>query len=346
LSGWFTTPAAGWPVTLERLQRLGEPLTESEAITDLRWHVDQRVPLPGRRELRKRWGGWSERAIRDLLADTCRWWDATKGLPPQSRGELEARVPVVQRRLIPPASHSAPTGVPQRSHPGTVKADESGASDPTALPPASHVDPTGVHARAQIHPAPSPTPSPGKPVGPGIEDAPTEISNPLLEAYERAATYWGEIVLRQIGRRPTKGPSRSSKLGGKLLAAIRRDENQVMDALRFVAESQTDRAQKLRTYDGLTVETVLRHVEEYAELWRAHEDRPTAGPSPPRRGQSTAGDGVLAEVRRRLREEAEHGDGGRGGAVLGGPRERGPVEAVGVAGGGDPIGAGLGGSAR
>ncbi len=123
--------------------------------------------------------------------------------------------------------------------------------------------------------------------------------DPVDEAYLQASTYWGEVVHRQIGRRPSHGPKRDTKAGRALLVAVRKDPELVLDAMRFVAESQTERAEKLRTYDGLTVETVLRHLDEYAELWRAHGDRPTArpqeraGPTAPRRGQSTAGDGVL-----------------------------------------------------
>lgn len=125
-------------------------------------------------------------------------------------------------------------------------------------------------------------------------DEPTVLDGPSL-AYLQAAAYFGEVVHRQIGRRPSKGPARSSKAGKRLYAECKRDPERVLDALRFAGESQIERAVKLREYAGLTVETVLRHLDEYAELWRAHGDRPPPARGPPLNGRRMghAGDGVL-----------------------------------------------------
>jgi hypothetical protein len=81
-----------------------------------------------------------------------------------------------------------------------------------------------------------------------------------------------------------------------------------------------------------------------ALAWEA-AGRPRAGPGPPRRGQSTAGDGAIEEARRQLRE-ARHGDSGRGDAVLGGDRGDRPGPPVVEASGDRPGGPGLGGGAR
>jgi hypothetical protein len=92
------------------------------------------------------------------------------------------------------------------------------------------------------------------------------------------AGYFGGAVPRAIGRRESKGPERGSNLGQKLLRAVRADADLVLDAMRLVAEGAGSKADFLRGYDGLSVATVLAHVDEYAELWRAQR-----GTGPPAR---------------------------------------------------------------
>ena len=159
----------------------------------------------------------------------------------------------------------------------TTPAIADAAPDPAPDPAPARAE---VFARAKtrqdktIRPDDQTDVDPAPPVTP-LEDAPTEP-----DRYDEAALYFGEIVHRAIGRRPSKGPERRSKLGQKLLREVKRDADGVLDAMRYVAEGRGDKAAYLRSYDGLTVETVTRHVEEYAELWRA-EQEPGWRPRPP-----------------------------------------------------------------
>jgi hypothetical protein len=139
---------------------------------------------------------------------------------------------------------------------------------------------------------------------------------PTPDRYDEVALFFGEVVHRQLGRRPSKGPARASKLGQRLLSAVRKDADLVLDAMRFVAHSETSRAQFLRgeRADATTIETILRHVDEYAEGWREYGDqsiaRIRAGPAQAPRsaagGTSTVGDGVLQRLWDRVKE-AEDG---------------------------------------
>ena len=92
------------------------------------------------------------------------------------------------------------------------------------------------------------------------------------------------------------------------MAECRRDPDLVLDAFRFVGESRIRRAEDLRAYEGLTVETILRHLPEYAELWRIHGDRASSAParaSPNGHRFGHAGDGVLEEMWREHNPSSE-----------------------------------------
>lgn len=99
------------------------------------------------------------------------------------------------------------------------------------------------------------------------------------DRFDEAARFWASDVQLALGRRPSKATGRSTQVGQKLLRAVRKDADLVLDAMRFVAHSQSDRALFLRgeRADGdgraftLTLVTVLRHLDEYAELWRAEQ---------------------------------------------------------------------------
>lgn len=91
--------------------------------------------------------------------------------------------------------------------------------------------------------------------------------DPLAEHFAAAAALWGQQALPACGRKPSTGPGRSSKLGKALVAALRKDPDAVLDAIRFVIGSNHAKARYFRDnrYD---IDTVLRHVESYAGLWR------------------------------------------------------------------------------
>ncbi len=186
-----------------------------------------------------------------------------------------------------PAAQGAAQGAAQVAAPPTRAETESRDGDPRESLPAPP-EPTLV----------------GPPAPPKID--------PHREAWHTAALFWGSQVLPACGRKPSSGPESPSKgIGSKLMTAVRRDPDAVLDALRFMAWSQHDRAEFIRSkrYD---LDTVLRHVDTYAGLWREFGDRPvsepqrrTGGPAPP-----SAGDGVLdrlwaMEQERKRAEEFE-----------------------------------------
>lgn len=317
VSGWVPVQADWWRATAEALPR---PWKDETACIDLRWWVDQDGKVPSRRVLADRWG-WSDGRVRGLLRTPARWWDPKRGEIPQ----------LASPRPPDPACTSPDPAGPSRTQPDTGEPGEYRPPDP-AGPSLHQAGPSAHHTRVDP-PSPSPSPSPGDKeqlsVGPpgapvGLEpedDLPvlTEEHPTVFDmasmAYLQAATYFGEIVHRAIGRRPSKGPERSSKVGQRLYRECRKDQEKVLDALRFAGESQIDRAVKLREYDGLTVETVLRHLDEYAELWRIHADRPSGtARAPPktnghRHRHGHAGDGVLeALMDREFRKREDGGD--------------------------------------
>jgi hypothetical protein len=296
VSGWVPMPAATWAIVAESLPL---PWADEAAAFDLRWQHDQTGGVQSRSKLAARWG-WTPDEVRTLLRHPERWWDPMKGPAPTCRDELTQRPPGLTRR--------DPT-VPRREQSNAENIAALTSADPTT----PRADPTTPHARELDPPSPAPPPSPGEEQHVGLAtDEPTVLDGPSL-AYLQAAVYFGEVVHRQIGRRPSKGPDRSSKVGQRLYAAVKKDPEAVLDAMKFAAESQIDRAVKLREYAGLTVETVLRHVEEYAELWRQYGDRPppTARGSPAMNGRrfGHAGDGVLEEMWRERNQAREVYDG-------------------------------------
>lgn len=121
----------------------------------------------------------------------------------------------------------------------------------------------------------------------------------LAEHFATAAALWGQHALPAMGRKPSAGPLRSSALGKALTAALRRDADLVLDAIRFVAESQHDKATFLREkrYD---LDTVLRHLDSYAGLWREYGAAPppqVVTPRPVGRpARPSSDDGVLASL--------------------------------------------------
>lgn len=86
------------------------------------------------------------------------------------------------------------------------------------------------------------------------------------DSFHRVAGFWSTDVARAVGR-PLRAPSRSSAVGQKLLTKLKNlGEDVVLDAMRLYAHGG-DRGEFLRERKT-TLETVVRHAEEYAELWR------------------------------------------------------------------------------
>ena len=98
MSGWVPMPADGWPEMAELLTSTGRPWPASAVVTDLRWHVDQRVPLPGRPALCRRWA-WNDRAVRAMLADEAGWRDPKHMEPMLRTGMVESRAG--KKRTVP-----------------------------------------------------------------------------------------------------------------------------------------------------------------------------------------------------------------------------------------------------
>lgn len=124
-NGWVPFDASGWEETVELLQATGKPWPEAAAVYDLRWYIDQGLPLPGRDELQKRWA-WKEWRTRQLLATPDRWWDPAKGgTPPSSRGELERRVSVRRRSTLQETSRTPPGRLQETSRYETEQPEQS-----------------------------------------------------------------------------------------------------------------------------------------------------------------------------------------------------------------------------
>ena len=68
MSGWVPMPADAddWLETVEMLQSTGRRWPRSQVVLDLRWHVDQRLPLPGVPALVRRWS-WPRDQVEALL---------------------------------------------------------------------------------------------------------------------------------------------------------------------------------------------------------------------------------------------------------------------------------------
>jgi hypothetical protein len=144
----------------------------------------------------------------------------------------------------------------------------------------------------------------------------------MPDRYDEVARYWGEIVHRALGRRPSQGPGRDTKIGRRLAKAVAADAELVLDAMRYAAEGRGQRARWLRGEyrESTGVETILAHVDDYAELYRAerqpgarsgirgrHPD-PTADRTPEQIAADEASAAAFAEE---LAAEAARARGGR-----------------------------------
>jgi len=243
---FFAASPDWWKVTRTRLPK---PFEMEDALLDLRWWQDQVLvgaeKMPGRPALMKTWG-WTERAVRSLLADEERWSDPLK---------LDA-----WRQM----SSRCPAGVQRASSRTTVEPYES--ADNVQL--VSSECPADVHTRAEYTDTDTDTEN-NTTALPSLALAPVQTVEPEPptepDAFTLAAEYAGQVLNPAVGRGLSHGPLRSSKLGQRLFREVRKDAAMVMSAMRFIVESDHPTAVYNRA-NGYGLETALRHIEEYAEL--------------------------------------------------------------------------------
>lgn len=270
MSGWVPMPSEVWASVVEHLPK---PWTEDQARFDLRWWVDHNGvgkvpgPPPSRRVLAARWG-WSPDEVRTELRNPQRWWDPEKGPAPTSRNVLTQRRPGVTHD-DPPTPHGEQSNVDNDE--GLTHGDpQVPSSDP---PSPQRVDP---------QPPPHPQPPAGQETF-SWDEAPTVPDNQPPDRFDEAAAFFGHVVNVACGRKQSHGPSRKSKTGKKLLVELKRNAEDVFDAFRYVAEGQTSHADFLRQQHRPDMDSVLAHVERYAERWRAGPEAPAR--DPPHRGR-------------------------------------------------------------
>jgi hypothetical protein len=187
MSGWVPMPADLWPLMVDRLQVLEEAWPEEACLFDLRWHVDQRKPIPGRPALCARWGV-TDRIARRLMADTGRWWDPARGPAPTGR--------------VQPVSNACPTDVQRVSNdrPADTQTNaetQAGMSSrcPADVQPMSSPCPADVHRRVD-----PPSPSPSHPPSPSPEDE--RGSAPSADPKPDPAPAWATKAKRPKGVTP------------------------------------------------------------------------------------------------------------------------------------------------
>ena len=133
MAGWAPFDVDGWPEVAEALTEAGRAWPRAAAVFDLRWHIDQGKPIPGRPSLIRRWR-WTGHAVRVFLANADTWQDPRK------------RTKTVRQRAAsrPPADRQPPHG-----RNGTIPEDPPAHRQPIASrPPAPIVDPHS-HSHSQ-----------------------------------------------------------------------------------------------------------------------------------------------------------------------------------------------------
>jgi hypothetical protein len=227
MAGWVPFDADGWPAVAEVLP---QPWPDAAAVFDLRWHAD-RGQVPGRPTLGRRWG-WTDRAVRSLLAQPERWWDPAKGAAPTAR-KTEMSSPRPAR--VQPAS-SSDTGEPELPLENVQL-----VSSPR---------PADVHTRVD-HPTPSPSQK--------------------TDVVDRALRVWNEEAVpaaRQRGGRPANHSAKTKAIAGPLRSRLEEHgEAAVARVLRWYGSGTDSRAAFLRD-GGHGLDTLLRpaNFEKYLAL--------------------------------------------------------------------------------
>lgn len=297
MNGWIPFDAEGWEETVELLQASGKPWPRAAVYFDLRWHVDQQQTLPGRPELKKRWGWKVEEHVKRLLAHPELWWDPTKGAAPTSRKELEQYCPV--RKRVPQVAPGRNQDAPGGSRSDTGEPDESSGNHQDAPGGPSTLQVTSI-ARSSPHPTPSPPPPQSN-----AREAPLEV--PVL-AIEQARD---ELLQLQAQQEPDLPPEERD--GAALVRAL--FSGSTVEQLRTLwawsgCSDDPDVAGcsrgRWRRWSSLLRPPLGAQRLAKALAWQqagcpapARAAGPPARASPPRAGR--AGDGVLeAMMRKRL----------------------------------------------
>ncbi len=144
---WFPAPVDGWDETAEILLDSGKRWPEQAVVSDMRWMVDQGVPVPGRPTLRQRWK-WEDWEIRKFLANEDLW-----------RDPIRPREPVRRKgtRQQPTSSHQPAPESTSGHQPNDGRTPDIWPDSPAAT--SSHQPaPGSLHTRGDP-PSPSPSPS-------------------------------------------------------------------------------------------------------------------------------------------------------------------------------------------
>jgi hypothetical protein len=263
VSGWIPAPADGWEETAEILIASERRWPQQAVITDMRWMVDQGLTVPGRPSLVRRWR-WEDWEVRKFLADEDLWRDPIRPREPVRRKGTR-RKSTSSHQLSPAATSS------HQPDNGPKPAIETVPPDPTSF---HQNPPEPLHTRGD---PPSPPPSPPPAGQTSVEPKP--------DRFTEAALFWGQVVHLATGRRPSQGPDRKSKLGQKLVRAVKADADLVLDGMRWVVESPDAAFHRgeVASSDGrfyrLDLEAFLRHHEKYATNYR--DALPVEPPAPP-----------------------------------------------------------------
>jgi hypothetical protein len=307
MSGWAPFDVDGWEEHVELfLAPSDKPWPRGTAIYDLRWHVDQRKPLPGRGPLATRWK-WDPYEVRKLLKDTAAWWDPTKGVAPACRADLEATTPVV-RKVRPERAQSSPSVRPDIAQSTTDEPAQSAAVRPDIAQSSPSVRPEFA-TRVESSPSPTPSPSPNNspPAAGPLDRAASGGTRPDLESL---ATLWNTTIVPLArgngGSPPTVRKLEAGKgIGKDVRARVDQHGLPAVEAVfRWFAESKHERAGFLRrSGNGLKTLVWNSNFEEYLGYVDAEAEAGLpAQPSAPRPELSAAVRGDLDRQARTLLE--------------------------------------------
>lgn len=328
MSGYFAVPPEVWPAIRERLPR---PLTREEAIVDLRWWQDRELlgleEMPSYRALGASWG-WSQSPKQDckrarlLVADEVAWSDPYKleewrahrgasnnpGAAPKGRKEGASRAQAGRNKgasgngQTPDLDEKGRNEGANGAQTGRNKGD---TRDP--FPPTQSTDTGTGRARARATPTPPEALDleavaritatiRGRPVRPAeaSRDAPLVAAVLALDPERTLERLFGEV---------------------ELVCAWATGSAQGRDEIGGIRQSTGQPWAPDRTHRPSFVLDPSRFPDflDSAVRWD-RQGRPPGGQGPPaqaRRGQSTAGDGVLERLlERRLGGERREVSGG------------------------------------